>query len=54
MNVDEHVVGAEAILKRSALPVAPMAMPEQKLVGERHDLFLRPLLQWLVLRRHAS
>jgi hypothetical protein len=38
-------------LQDSALPAAPMAMPEQVLTRQRSRVtFLKPFFQWLALR----
>lgn len=38
------------VLERSALPHAPMAMPEQALTRKRSLRVLQPLLQWLAFK----
>lgn len=51
MGNPEHASGARRILQQSALPTAPMAMPEQMLLRPRMGMLLiRPLLQWLTPR----
>lgn len=52
MDNPENSSATGRILQESALPVAPLAMPEQVLVRARaiRLVFLRPLLQWLGAR----
>jgi len=51
MDNPEPNVRKRQILQESALPAAPMAMPEQTLIRPRNRVFLlRPFFQWLALR----
>jgi hypothetical protein len=50
MSSAEESLRARHILQQSALPAAPMAMPEQVLTRPRRSILLRPLFQWLALR----
>ncbi|WEX10091.1 hypothetical protein [Chelativorans sp. AA-79] len=49
ISADEDL-RARHVLQESALPVAPMAMPEQTLTRRRRGILLRPFFQWLALR----
>jgi len=51
MGNPEQKSAARHALQEFALPVAPMAMPEQMLSRRsRSILLLRPLFQWFALR----
>ncbi|WP_157038108.1 MULTISPECIES: hypothetical protein [Chelativorans] len=50
MSSAEENLRAHHIVQQSALPAAPMAMPEQVLSRRWRGFLLRPFLQWLALR----
>ncbi len=51
MGSPEESLRVRRAVQESALPAAPMAMPEQVLTRQRvRGLLLRPLFQWLALR----
>ncbi len=51
MDNPENAALPRDLLQQSALPIAPMAMPEQVLVRRRmRGMLLRPLFEWLGAR----